>query len=52
MSVRRSVLIPKERVTNREFEILLRRASECLKSGGPRLVKKTPPLQRKRVSAA
>ena len=52
MSVRRSVLMSKERVSNREFETLLRRASECLKSGGPRLVKKAHPLQRKPASAA
>jgi hypothetical protein len=46
MTVKSSTAALKAAASNREFEILLRRASELSKTGRPTLVKATQPVRK------
>ena len=52
MASKRKIATLETRISNREFEILLRRAAECLKARGPRLVKKTHSIRKTAAPAA
>jgi hypothetical protein len=52
MASKQTVSIPKESISAREFEILLRRACECRENRKPRLVKSAEPTSRKPTPAA
>ena len=50
MSLRSKVSVIRESVSDREFELLLRRASQCMKTAQPRPLKKVVPVHRPRAS--
>jgi hypothetical protein len=52
MTVKSGTSALKAAVSNREFEILLRRASELSKPGRPTLVKATQPVRKSPRSAS
>jgi hypothetical protein len=52
MPVKRRVSRGGVPISDREFEMLLRRACECLKTGKPRLLKKSTPGDRAAAPAA
>ena len=52
MASKRKVATLKMKTSDRELEVLLRRAAECFRARGPRLVKKTNSIRKASAPAA
>jgi len=50
MSYKRKLSVMRGAISERDFELLLQRASECMKAQRPQLLKKAVPARRRRAS--